>query len=662
MRQQLFFINMEYKYAVIFLLVLCSSAAFGQRRLTENEAKRLSPSSELNSNNSSASIRESKDLSKNPKGKIEDYKIISRKLDTVHLDTTLTIKKEYKFNYLRRDYFELLPFNNMGQSFNSLSQNFYRRSMQPGFGAKAKHFNYMDVDAIHYYRVPTPLTELMYKSNFEQGQLLDAFFTVNTSEQFNFSIAYKGMRSLGKYQHILSSTGNFRFTSTYHSKNNRYHLRAHLVSQDLLNQENGGIADDQLVEFENGNSEFIDRSLFDPLFEDAENNLEGRRFYLDQTYQLKRKDSLGNNGLKLGHVLHMEDKFYQYTQSRNSAVFGDAFVSSNLSDKNTFDHFHTEVYAEYNNNILGIFQAKLGYNQYSYGYNSLVILNGQTITNRLNETVLSFEGGYRNQIGAVALNTDLGVNVFGDLEGNFLDVQANYTINEDLSATAALNSNSSVANYNYRLYQSDYLSYNWQNSFRNQQSQHLAFYLRSKKYGDLSLDYTTVNNYLYFEDKGLGVKPHQYEGTVNYARTKYEKEFKFRNFGLYNTVMYQLVLEGDQVLNMPQINTRHTFYYANHLFKNALYLQTGFNLSYFSKYNMNGYDPVLAEFYVQNNASFGDFPRIDFFVNAKIQQTRIFIKAEHFNSSMTGYNFYSAPNYPYRDFIVRFGIVWNFFL
>lgn len=662
MRQQLFFINMVYKYVVVFLLVLCSSAVFGQRKLPADKVLRENPSRDISRNSSSETSRESKDLSKNPKGKIEDYKIISRKLDTVHLDTTLTIKKEYKFNYLRRDYFELLPFNNMGQSFNALSQNFYRRSMQPGFGAKAKHFNYMDVDAIHYYRVPTPLTELMYKSNFEQGQLLDAFFTVNTSEQFNFSIAYKGMRSLGKYQHILSSTGNFRFTSTYHTKNKRYHLRAHLVSQDLLNQENGGIADDQLVEFENGNSEFIDRSLFDPLFEDAENNLEGRRFYLDHTYQLKPKDSLGNNGLKLGHVLHMEDKFYQYTQSRNSAAFGDAFVSSNLSDKNTFDHFYTEVNAEYNNNFLGIFQAKLGYNQYSYGYNSLVILNGQTITNRLNESVLSFEGGYRNQIGAVALNADLGVNVSGDLEGNFLDVQANYTINKDLSATASLNSNSSVANYNYRLYQSDYLSYNWQNSFINQQSQHLAFYLRSKKYGDLSVDYTTVNNYLYFEDKGLGVKPHQYEGTVNYARAKYEKEFKFRNFGLYNTVMYQHVLEGDQVLNMPQINTRHTFYYANHLFKNALYLQTGFNLSYFSKYNMNGYDPVLAEFYVQNNASFGDFPRIDFFVNAKIQQTRIFIKAEHFNSSMTGYNFYSAPNYPYRDFIVRFGIVWNFFL
>ena len=126
--------------------------------------------------------------------------------------------------------------------------------------------------------------------------------------------------------------------------------------------------------------------------------------------------------------------------------------------------------------------------------------------------------------------------------------------------------------------------------------------------------------------------------------------------------MYQNVFQGNEYINIPEINTRHSIYYSDHLFKKAMYLQTGITLSYFSKYNMNAYDPVIAEFYVQNEAKLGGFPRLDLFVNAKIQQTRIFLKAEHFNSSMTGYNFYSAPNYPYRDFIIRFGIVWNFFL
>ena len=140
----------------------------------------------------------------------------------------------------------------MGQTYNTLSENFKSNELQPSFGAHAKHFNYMEVDDINYYHVPTPLTELLYKSGFEQGHLLDALFTVNTSKQFNFSIAYKGMRSLGKYEHILSSTGNFRFTTNYKTKNNRYVVRTHIVMQDILNEENGGLSDEDLLNFESG--------------------------------------------------------------------------------------------------------------------------------------------------------------------------------------------------------------------------------------------------------------------------------------------------------------------------------------------------------------------------------------------------------------------------
>ncbi|MBT8179950.1 MAG: hypothetical protein KJO53_00025, partial [Eudoraea sp.] len=42
--------------------------------------------------------------------RIEEYKIISYSRDTTFLDTTLTIQKEYKYNFLRRDDFELMPF------------------------------------------------------------------------------------------------------------------------------------------------------------------------------------------------------------------------------------------------------------------------------------------------------------------------------------------------------------------------------------------------------------------------------------------------------------------------------------------------------------------------------------------------------------------------
>ena len=43
--------------------------------------------------------------------KIEDYLIISSENDTTYVDTTLSIRKEYKFNYLRKDDFEVMPFS-----------------------------------------------------------------------------------------------------------------------------------------------------------------------------------------------------------------------------------------------------------------------------------------------------------------------------------------------------------------------------------------------------------------------------------------------------------------------------------------------------------------------------------------------------------------------
>ena len=172
------------------------------------------------------------------KPKIEDYLIISHRNDTTYVDTTLSIRKEYKFNYLRKDNFGLMPFSNLGQTYNSLTYNFQNTSLMPSFGARARHFNYMEIEDINYYRVPTPFSEMFFKTAFEQGQLADSFFTVNTSPRFNFSIAYKGMRSLGKYQHILTSTGNFRFTTNYQTKNKKYNFRGHIVTQDLLNQEN----------------------------------------------------------------------------------------------------------------------------------------------------------------------------------------------------------------------------------------------------------------------------------------------------------------------------------------------------------------------------------------------------------------------------------------
>ncbi|PTM09174.1 MAG: hypothetical protein DA407_06400 [Bacteroidetes bacterium] len=602
---------------------------------------------------------------KNKDAKIIDYKIISVENDTIIADTTLTIRKDYKFNYLRKDYFDILPFSNIGQTFNTLSYNFSDNRLMPNFGARAMHFNYKEINDIYYYYVPTPFTELMYKTAFEQGQLLESMFTVNTSQQFNFSVGYKGLRSLGKYQHILTSTGNFYFSTNYKAKNERYNFRAHFTAQDLLNDQNGGIKDEDIESFESGNPEFLDRSVFDPAFENANSVLKGNRYYLEHAYNLiQQKDSTNQNILSIGNTFSYEDKGYKFEQTSQNDFFGDAFLATNLRDRVSLQDMYIDVNAKYINSTIGVLKFKAAYNKYNYGYNKIVTLNGNDITNRLKGNVISVGGEYQNRIGEFEVEGKFGLNISGGFDGNFLSGNASYNINDDIEVVAGININSRAPNYNYLLYQSDYVNYNWQNDFSNVETKQLSFQLKSDKLANIEVDYSTINDYTYFSLSEVDtlVKPFQNSNTINYFRVKLEKGINWRNFTLDNTIRYQKVIDGEGVLNVPEIVTRNTLYYSNHLFKKALFLQTGITFNYFTKYNMNAYDPLLAEFYTQNQTKLGGFPRLDFFINAKIQQTRIFIKAEHINSAFTGYNYYSAPNYPYRDFAIRFGLVWNFFL
>jgi len=652
-------------WIILFILLFISVSTVWSQ---EPKLLKIDKERTLSGNNQDTLSRSSRDFSsrakKNLEAKIADYKIISITNDTTFVDTTLTINKDYKYNYLRKDDFGLMPFANLGQTYNQLMYDFSSNDMFPGFGAKARHFNYMKIDDIDYYYVPTPLTELMFKTAFEQGQLIDAFFTVNTSEQFNFSIAYKALRSLGKYQHALTSTGNLRFTTNYKTKNNKYNMRAHVVTQDLLNEENGGIIDGEISRFESGEEEFKDRSIFQVNFEDAQNLLDGRRYYLDHNFKIiAKKDSIQDVTLKLGNELYYEDKFYRFEQVSQNDFFGDAFQSANIRDNVKQEHFHANVYVNYWDRSLGDLKFNIGHTSLNYGYDKVVVLNSQTIPNRIKGDAISVKGQYRNKIGSLELEGMVSANVTGDFDGNAFFANAAYPINENNKVTFGIASNSRRPDFNFLLYQSAYTNYNWFNDFDNIKTRTLSAKIEMQKIVNIDLSYNNIDNYTYFQQSvEKATKPFQASQTINYLNVKLSRELRYGNFALDNTIAYQNVIDGEGILNVPQLTTRNTLYYANHFFKKALFLQTGVSFKYFTKYNMNAYDPLLAEFYVQNDQEFGGFPMLDFFINAKIRQTRIFLMAEHFNSSFTGYNYYSAPNNPYRDFTVRFGLVWNFFL
>ncbi len=321
-------------------------------------------------------------------------------MDTTYIDTTLNIKKYYKFNLERKDNLELISFHNPGQAYNTLAYEFNENSTYPETGARAHHFNFYEVEDIKYYSVPTPSTELMWSTVLEQGHLLDAMFSFNLSEQFNASISYKSLRSLGKYRHSLSDHGAARITMSYHTKNKKYFIRGHLVAQDLNNDQNGGLTDESLEYFENADPNFRDRARMETNFVDAENSIRGNRYYFDHFFVLwDKKDSLKTipSDLKIGHQFNFERKHYEYRQENANDMFGRAFKNE-IRDDAKFSKLYNEAYLSLNSPItLGEVRFKVNNYLYNHSYKSIVITEDGVIDSKLEGNSFAVGGEWHTQ-------------------------------------------------------------------------------------------------------------------------------------------------------------------------------------------------------------------------------------------------------------------------
>ena len=628
-----------------------------------------------------------------------DYKIFYYDGREESVDTSLSIHKDYKFNFLRHDIFELLKMPNVGQSYNKLGYDFKTNTGYPELGALGKHFSYFEVEDIGYYSVPTPFTEIYARSTFEQGQTLDALVSINLSPQFNFTLAHKGYKSLGKYVNTRSRGNQFRLSTNYISKNNKSKFKFHLTSQNLFNQESGGLTPDGIyfyeqapnyfvlddfgnqIENEDGSFEmieydgYIDRSRL-PSHLLAESSLYSKRAFMDFNRSIIYDQEKDISALSIGVKFKHEYKKLEYQDPFSSGLFGEIYDEINVSDKSRYVIQESSLYIESDLNKFGNLKLNFSridseniFKDYLQEMDDLEL----SIINKQSNLNIYWLRKFRYFRLQLSFNKSLNEGFISDY--NQLSLVSNSIKNIQIKFNAL--SQKKSPNLNYILYRSAYKNYNWYNpNLKNQELLSLSTEISYKELIKLSGEYNTIDNYTFFREQANALTgefdqlrnaiPNQIESEIKYLKIKLSSKVDFGKFSFVNTAQYQqkdqeFLIDGLATLNVPEWITRNTLMYSNNVFNNSLYIQTGLTFNYFTKFYADYYNPLLSEFVTQNYKEIGDYPRFDFFFNAKIQQTRVFIKVEHLNSSFTGYDYYSDIFNPYRDLSVRFGLVWNFF-
>jgi hypothetical protein len=124
-----------------------------------------------------------------------------------------------------------------------------------------------------------------------------------------------------------------------------------------------------------------------------------------------------------------------------------------------------------------------------------------------------------------------------------------------------------------------------------------------------------------------------------------------------------------EVLDLPLATIRSAGYFE-HLFRfkstgGKLNAQLGVDVNYNTLYHPYSYMPATGRFFRQYEASAGNYPFINVFLNLKIQRTRIFLMFDHLNAGLMGdkirYNYLMIPGYPMNVRMFRCGLAWTFY-
>jgi hypothetical protein len=641
---------------------------------------------------------------------IGDYKILYFDGSEKIVDTSLSIEGEYTFNFLRKDYFEYLTFPNMGEAFNKMGYNFHEQSLTPQMGARVKHFGYFEKEDIPYYNVPSPYTELFFKSTFQQGQNLDATLAINTSPKFNIAVSFKGFRSLGKYRAALSRARQFRISTQYQTYNKRYRMRLHQTTQSLENEVNGGLRNDGVYFFENapnyissdesgkpildenGNEQivfydgFLDRNRLPSQIE-ANNILKGKRYFMEHRYQLhKQARDTSAYKVSVGLRSSFENKTYLYSQNRINLYFYEAYDNTNVNDSIVLNSLENNFFLNLKDKTFG----KLNLDLYHHNWNYLIGPNeyekDTILSNEIKASQIAAQVSWEKEFFGITSQAMVYQSFKNEYSTQALRVNLSKPLIKDIILGASYDYRSQPLNFNFYLFQSDFREYNWENSLlENQNFKTQSIFLSHPKWGSIKADWTSINNYTFFNNKTPLLQLNkkfilevlQADKKIDYLKVRLDNRLDFGNFSWVNNLQYQKVnqeenteelLSGPLALNVPEWLIRSTLMLTSSMFNKALFFQSGFTFVFFTDYYADQYNPLLAEFVTQNNTKIGEYPRVDFFFNSKIKSSRIYLKLENISSPIehlinvdTQYDYYAAPFVPYRDFSIRFGLIWNFF-
>jgi hypothetical protein len=124
----------------------------------------------------------------------------------------------------------------------------------------------------------------------------------------------------------------------------------------------------------------------------------------------------------------------------------------------------------------------------------------------------------------------------------------------------------------------------------------------------------------------------------------------------------QLTGDGADNFRIPEFVVNSRLFYQSDMFKGKLFVQIGLEGRYRSDNFADFYNPAIQQFYIQNFFNVYAYPVVDFFLNARINRTRILLRMNHININlMNEPGYFVTPYFTGLRRTLDVGISWPLF-
>lgn len=580
-----------------------------------------------------------------------------------YVDTTITTFHQY--DPLERDNGMYNTLSNVGLA---SQDRVFSPPVHVGYLMKSEVFApYMLYNnQVRYYKLMRPYTGLRYVMGPKKEQTLGVVFTRKMSELFTFGADLYLVNSPGSYQNSKSDDKYVYFTVRYHTKNNRFGILANYLHNKVKTGENGGIVSDSLFSQNLEN----DRQAIPVYLNTANNRVKTSGFYVEQFFNLMkpgmRKDSTPRT-LAGGSV------FYSFLYQRNQLVYTDDMRTDSVFYRNfpavfdtlsTYDSAYQQLVRNrfmwsslaYNADKLSqVFRAYFGVS-YDHILQTLPYDSARYFNNQLVPFGGIFLKLFQRSFLHASAEMVLGGYNRGDIkiEGSLLQYLGSVQKNVGQLYFKVVFENKTPAWY-FTHYSSN--RFIWDLSLQKERifSFQGEYRIHALAAGMI---FRSLGNYTFFNDS---VRPQQAGVPGSVTQVYVRGTIPLHNFGVNLRAVYQATSMGS-VLHLPQFTGKANLYFKRWVFKGAAHLQTGFQLSYFTRYYADAYMPELRAFYLQNKIKIGDYLYLDAYATMKIKSFRFFLQGKNLLGFLDHQkHYYNAPGYPGRDGGFYLGIAWKLY-